>query len=240
VGITSLDPYFYRAYSWGSVAFIYNGTVIHAEDVRLSIRMLERGLRVYPDDGDLHYLLGFQYYFELTPHVRGAELERVRRIGIDETCTAAILGGGPPYLPLVCSSLAERRGYDHLAQERLLQALVEARDERTRTRIEARLERYMTPDAAFVIMQRINEVRLRWRREIPYVPFGFYNQIGPRPVVPETDQVDLPLPMDSMIESMEEELFYSLDEEPHENDAENGLDDGEPEGTAPTEATTPQ
>ena len=45
--------------------------------------------------------------------------------------------------------------------------------------------------------------------------------------------------MDSMIQSMEEELFYSLDEERRENDAENGLD-GEPVGTAPTEAATPQ
>lgn len=220
VGVTSLDPYFYRAYSWGSVAALYNGTVIHVEDVEMSIRMLERGLRLFPDDGDLHYYLGFQYYFELAPLVHGAEQERVRRIGIDETCTAALLGGGPPYLPLVCSSIAERRGFENIAQERLLQALVEARDENTRTRIEARLERFMTPDAAFVIMQQIDTFRMRWRREIPYMSVGLYLHIGPRPVVPPSDQVELPLPMDAMIQMEEEELLYlpddSADEAPSE------------------------
>lgn len=212
VGITSLDPYFYRAYSWGSVAALYNGTVIHVEDVEMSIRMLERGLRVFPNDGDLHYYLGFQYYFELAPFVRGAEQERVRRIGIDETCTAALLGGGPPFLPLLCSSIAHRRGFDHIARERLLQALVEARDENTRTRIEERLESYMSPDAAFVIMQQIDSFRMRWRQEIPYVPVGLYLHIGPRPVVPSTDQVELPLPMDSIIQREEEELLYVTEE----------------------------
>lgn len=210
--ITELDPYFYRAYYLGSVYALYNGTLITRSDVEFSIRILERGLRYFPNDGNLHYWLGFQYHFELPAFVGADEAERVRRIGIDEICTAAMLGGGPAYLPLTCSSLAERRGLDSIASERLVQTLVETEDARTRTRIEERLEQLMTPDAAFRIMQLVSGVRARWQREMPYVPLGFYVVAGPRPPVAERDQVDLPLPMDAMIEAAEEDLSY--DDEP--------------------------
>ena len=208
IGVTALDPYFYRAYKWGSIASLYNGTTIHRRDVEFSIEMLERGLRAFPEDGDLHYYLGFQYYFELTPFLDDTDKERVRRIGIDEICTASLLGGGPPYLPLMCSSLAERRGLDQLAQERLLQTLYETEDVNTRTRIEERLERLMTPDVAFRIMQRADAYRIRWRRELPYVSFGLYLLLGPKPPMPIEDEVLLPLPMDALIKAEEEELLY--------------------------------
>jgi hypothetical protein len=207
--ITELDPYFYRAYYLGSVYAIYNGTLITRSDVEFSIRILERGLRYFPNDGDLHYWLGFQYYFELPPVIRSSEIERAKRIGIDEICTAAMLGGGPAYLPLTCSSLAELRGLDSLASERLVQTLVEIDDERTRTRIEERLEHLMTPDSAFRIMELVTNVRTRWQREMPYAPLGFYVVAGPRPPVADRDQIDLPLPMDAMIEAAEEDLNYS-------------------------------
>jgi tetratricopeptide (TPR) repeat protein len=209
MSVVELDPYFYRAYSVGSMYAIYNGTLITRADVELSIRMLERGLRYFPDDGDLHYYLGFQYYFELPQTVGDDEAERARRTGMDELCTAALLGGGPAFLPLLCSSMAERRGLDDVAQERLLQTLVETEDERTRTRIEERLERLMTPDAAYRLMERVTSFRVRWQREMPYAPLGFYVVAGPVPPVPEADQVALPLPMDAMIRAADEELFYS-------------------------------
>jgi tetratricopeptide (TPR) repeat protein len=214
--ITELDPYFYRAYQLGSVYALYNGTLITRSDVEMSIRMLERGLRYFPNDGDLHYSLGFQYYFELPAVVSPTEVEHARRVGIDEICTAAVLGGGPAFLPLTCSSLTERRGLESVASERLVQTLIETEDPRTRTRIEERLERLMTPDAAFRIMELVSGVRTRWQLEMPYAPLGFYVVAGPRPPVPERDQVDLPLPMDAMIEAAEEELSYSGEPEPEE------------------------
>ncbi len=209
--VTSLDPYFYRAYTWGSVAAIYNGTLIDREAIELSIDMLERGLEYFPNDGDIHYYLGFQYYFELGALTTGEERERVRRIGLDEICTGAILGGGPPFLPLVCSSLAERQGLDHIATQRLSQVLIETEDERTRARIEERLEQLMSPDAAYLFTRRIAEFRRRWRREMPYAPAGFYLLVGPREVRPRVEQVELPLPMDAMIQAELEELFISDD-----------------------------
>jgi hypothetical protein len=202
-----LDPYFYRAYTFGSMAVIYNGTLINRNAVDFSIDVLEEGVRYFPNDGNLHYYLGFQYYFELAMLTEGVERQRLRRIGMDEICTAAILGGGPPHLPLLCSSLAERQGMEHLAMERLSQTLLETEDPRTRIQIEDRLEIMMTDEAAYDLMRHINDFRLRWRQDMPYAPAAFYLLAGPKGVMPSEDQVRLPLPMDTMIQAEFEELF---------------------------------
>lgn len=210
IGVTTLDPYFYRAYIWGSNASIYNGNAIDRDAVEMSIRMLKRGLQAFPDNGDIHYYLGFQYYFELAPIVPPSEAEEARRIGMDEICTGAMLGGGPTYLPNLCSNLLERQGMQTMAVERIASMLVETEDVATRTRLEERLEGLMTREAAFGIMQQINAFRTRWRRERSYVPLGFYALTGPNGVVPPTDQLDLPLPMDGFIRASEEELLQRL------------------------------
>jgi hypothetical protein len=236
IAVTSLDPYFYRAYTWGSVAAIYNGTVIDRPAVEFSIEMLQRGLRRFPNDGDLHYYLGFQYYFELHQLVEGAEREQVRQIGLDELCTAAILGGGPPYLPLLCSSIAERQGMDHIAEERLSQALLEAQDDWARTRIETRLEELMTPDAAYAIIRRIADFRLRWEREMPYAPIGLYVLTGTRPLVPQDNDVTLPLPMDEMLAAELEEVYLRLgDEDMESEEPEDDMPDLETDSGAPAD-----
>ena len=214
IGVTRLDPYFYRAYTWGSMASIYNGTIIDRAGVEMSIRMLEAGLEYFPDDGDLHYFLGFQFYTELAPLFddvgADAEAEAARRRGTDEICTGALLGGGPPYLPLVCANLAARGGMADLARERLVQTYLNTEDERTRQRIVERLEQLTDAEAAFSATRRLREHRLRWRAEMPYAPGAFYVIAGPRPVMPLEDQVELPLPMDGIIRAQEETYFYQV------------------------------
>ena len=216
--VTTLDPYFYRAYSWGSTSPIYNGTIITIEDVRASIRILDRGLEYFPDDGRLHYYLGFQYYFELVPFLEGEEQDRARRIGVDEMCTAALLGGAPTSMPLFCSSLAERQGLDFLARERLIQALVNTDDQRTRARIEERLERLISSDDAFYYSRQISQIRQRWLEEMPYAPMGFYAIAGPVPPFPTEDQVELPLLTDTMIDVPDDGSPTLEDEQPSNDD----------------------
>jgi hypothetical protein len=235
LGVTTLDPYFYRAYTWGSNAAMYKGNLIDREAVDMSIRMLERGLQVYPEDGDLHYFLGFQYYFELPSFVDDEEEQRrYRRIGMDEICTAALLGGGPAYLPSLCSGLMDRLGMDQIALDRIVALLVETEDEATRARLEARLEELATRDGAFTITHRITDQRQRWQRERPYLPLGFYTLIGSAEVLPRRDQVELPLPMDRMIRAAEEELWYQADEEEESSEGDDApldlsLDEDEPQ-----------
>lgn len=234
MAVTELDPFFYHAYTWGSAAAIYNGRMIDRRAVELSIRLLRRGLRVFPDDGELHYQLGFQYYFELPPVVSREEGEEARRTGADELCTGATLGGGPTWLPLVCSNVSARLGLEEVAQDYLVQALVEAEDQHTRARIEERLERSMTPDVAYRILERIGEQRRRWLAEIPYVPLGLYALLGPRPPVPVEDEVRLPLPMDPLISSELEEAFDAAAARDHE-----GEEEAEPDASPVTSEPGP-
>ncbi len=237
--VTELDPYFYRAYTWGSAAAIYNGNLIDRQAIELSIETLHRGLRYFPNDGDMHYFLGFQYYFELTAVSSDDERERFRQIGIDEICTGAILGGGPPYLPLVCSSLAERVGLHHLAGERLAQTLLEIDDPNTRARIVARMESTMPPDASYRILRRLAEFRRRWQNELHYAPIGFYAVTGPRPVVPWEDEIEFPLHLDSIIAAETEELFRRMESAPPvEPESENWDDDqSSPPSPEPDDST---
>ena len=211
--VTELDPYFYRAYTWGSVAAMYNGMPITRDAIELSIEMLRRGLVYFPNDGDLHYFIGFQHYFELSAVVSGDERERVRQIGMDEICTGAILGGGPPYLPLLCSSLNERAGFDQIAQERLAQTLLDVRDERTRIRIEERMEGMMAADISHTIMRHASELREGWENNLPYAPLSLYLLTGPRPVVPREHDIELPTHLDDIIAAETEELMLRLEAE---------------------------
>jgi hypothetical protein len=192
--VTTLDPHFRRAYLWGSMAAIYAGTSIDLAGVRLSIEMLERGLVYFPDDGEFYYQLGFQRSFELRPFLAPDEAERVQRQAADDFCTAALLGGGPSFLPMVCANVARNAGLEELGEERLLQSLVSVEDENIRRRI---LER-MTHSSSGGASRRAGMLLARWREDwleqMPYAPPGFFALAGQWPLVPFADQLFLPLP----------------------------------------------
>ena len=58
--IINLDPYFYEAYKIGGQYL----SVIKDDDLGAA-KILKMGIEKFPNDFWLHYLLGFQYYFEL-------------------------------------------------------------------------------------------------------------------------------------------------------------------------------
>ncbi len=63
--ITDLDPYFRDAYLWAGTAMMYGGQHIDEKAVRNAIHFYRKGLRVFPEDWQLAWYLGFTLYFEL-------------------------------------------------------------------------------------------------------------------------------------------------------------------------------
>lgn len=67
--IAELDPNFYQNYLWGG---IYLSII---KDDRLgAAEIFEKGLRIFPDDYDLNYNAGFNYYAQLDNYNRAYEL----------------------------------------------------------------------------------------------------------------------------------------------------------------------
>lgn len=67
--VAELDPLFYQNYLWGG---IYLSII---KDDRIgAAEIFERGLKFYPDDYDLNYNAGFNYYAQLGNYKRAYEL----------------------------------------------------------------------------------------------------------------------------------------------------------------------
>src|SRR5690349_8631359 len=63
----SLDPYFKKVYSWAATCALYRTGNIQVSDAYRAIAFLERGVRLFPDDGELAWTLGANYIYELVP-----------------------------------------------------------------------------------------------------------------------------------------------------------------------------
>src|SRR4051794_8968342 len=90
--ITRLDPRWKTPFRWAGVATIYNGKAITNSSVMLSNHFLERGVRQFPDDWELPFMLGSNYLFELKTD-DPKQKEEWRRVGGEWIRHAAIVGG---------------------------------------------------------------------------------------------------------------------------------------------------
>lgn len=64
--ISVLDPHFYQNYAWGGQYLS-----IVKDDLIGAVKLMEKGVKYFPDDYRLNYNLGFTYYFELGDYQKG-------------------------------------------------------------------------------------------------------------------------------------------------------------------------
>lgn len=125
--VTDLDPTFTFAYKAA-------GTIlgVWANRVEESIAILEKGIRHNPDVWDLHFVLGYDYFYELCDRASAAEHLRA----------AAELPGAPAYLPRLAARMMVEAGTPDTALEFLVRLHGQTRD----------------PDMRESLAQRIKEV----------------------------------------------------------------------------------
>jgi tetratricopeptide (TPR) repeat protein len=113
--ISILDPLFYQNYSWGGQYLS-----IVKDDMAGGIELMESGLKYFPDDYKLHYLLGFSYYYELNNYEKGIYyFEKI----LDRP-------QAPPYLKTVVNKMKVERGFNIESALDLIQfQIAEATDE---------------------------------------------------------------------------------------------------------------
>jgi len=179
--ITKLDPQWKTPFRWAGVATMYNGKPITNKAVMLSNHFLERGVRQFPEDWELPFMLGSNYLFEL--HTDDPkQKEEWRRIGGEWVRHAALVGGAPSWVPLLAATIMEQEGQDEAAVRHLEEVYVSTQDERTRTEVRNRLlSLHAKIDLAREERER-DAFEKSWKANLPYAPADLYVAIGaPRP-----------------------------------------------------------
>jgi tetratricopeptide (TPR) repeat protein len=125
--LTTLDPQYAYAYYAGGVIL---GDIANRPD--LSIRLLEKGADANPEEWNIPFLLGYNYYFLLNDPAKGAEY----------IMQAARLPDGPSYLPGLATRMAAEAGNPDTALAFL----------------EARLRETSDPEMREVLAKRMKEV----------------------------------------------------------------------------------
>lgn len=142
--LTTLDPMFRSPYAWSgyAVPFAHWSGVPQPADIDYAVRLLRLGLDRFPNDPELHGILGYQLYYELPRWVKDPEtVLRAKVEGAEHLRRQAQLGGGPPWLVLSAATALEKLNLDDLAARHLEQSAYAIEDPDLRAQVLARLAR---------------------------------------------------------------------------------------------------
>ncbi|MBI2892099.1 MAG: hypothetical protein HYY06_01005 [Deltaproteobacteria bacterium] len=191
--ILALDPSFRDVYKWIAVVVVYNSGRITRGDIETSNRYLERGIRAFPRDGELRYLLAFNYAVEMTPFVVNDE-ERLAfmRKAADLFHAASRLPGAPSDAALMAAEMSEQGGGRRLAIQHLRMLIPLASEDRIRDQLVQRLAGLASQEEAEALDADRIQFRDAWKRDYPYLPVGIFGLVGER----LSSTVDEPAPRD--------------------------------------------
>jgi hypothetical protein len=177
--IVALDPNWKTPYRWAGVATMYDGREITNRSVMASSHFLELGARQFPSDWELSFMLGCNYLFELKTD-DPVERAAWRRQGGEWIRHAAIVGGGPPWVPLLAATILREEGQEEAAVRHLEEVYLSTQDPRTREEVKNRLlSLHAKIDFAKAERERV-EFETAWRRTVPYAPPDFFVALGAR------------------------------------------------------------
>ena len=177
-----LAPDMRPAYSWIATSGLYHsGGTITAADAERVASILERGLRVFPDDGELEWELGATYSYELPPLLTDeAARVRAKARGLPHLQRAARLGAGPPWLALSNATQLIRLGQAERALAHLEEMYATVTDEDARAEMAARIAQ-LRSDAYAEAFERANrEAEASRLRDYPYLSPTMFLFVGPR------------------------------------------------------------
>lgn len=179
----TLDPRFRQAYLWAAVALVLRAGEVPVEDVRRAADHLAAALRIFPEDGELHWQRAAVLAFELSPRLPrdSAERRRVRAAAAEHLRLASALGAGPEFVSLTAATFLTEAGRYDEAIETLRDGLVRVENPEFRAHIQDRLAGLLRThpgdDRGVAETQAIEVAR---RREYPYLPTQLYLFVGPR------------------------------------------------------------
>lgn len=207
--ILALNPRFQRAYMWAGIISIYSKSVFTRERIEKAIGYLRRGVAVFPGDGEMQYMLGFDLYFELPPYMRddGESEEAIRKIkleGIDHFKKAIMSGTGPEWMVALVSTLLKQNGLVDLAIQSIEENLKYVEDPEAQKKLLDRLAELKGERSASGYEKEIVSLQQEWFRDYPYLPLDMYLLVEPRSLAHLPPLAALPAELDSAMDVLDE------------------------------------
>jgi hypothetical protein len=177
--VAALDPHFRRPYVWAGVVLIYNNLPVTNAMVRQSNEFLEAGLKQFPDDWELHFMLGANYLNEMKTSDKQLK-ERWRMIGAEHMRRAALSGKAAPWVPVLVATVLQRGGETQAALRHLEEVLLTTEDDTMREHVRNKLLQ-LQRDAVPGMLRFREDFDKRWRAQMPYASSDLYVVLGDPP-----------------------------------------------------------
>lgn len=179
--ILALDPDFREVYEWFAVVIVYNSTMITRRDIEISNEILERGIRHFRCDGELLYMLGFNYAIELPAFSNDDRAKQgFRRKAAELFARSAACPGAQADAALMAVEMGSRGGGDAMAIAYLRRLIAVSTDDRVRDQLVARLAALTSRAEADHLDADRQSFVATWKRDYPYLPGGLFSLVGER------------------------------------------------------------
>ncbi len=178
----TLDPYFKKVYRWVASVSLYRTGEVTSKDAYKAIGYLKRGMRLFPDDGDLAWDLGATYSYELAPMLKEqAAREGARREGLTYLELAALRGAGPAWLGLQTAGQLDKLGKTEQAIRHLQDIYATVQDPALKQEIEVRITRLRSASYVEAMRRADAELEASRKKAFPYLDASLFLLVGGRP-----------------------------------------------------------
>ena len=178
--VNAFDPTFRRPYMWGALASVFRQREATQAEYRASAEILERGLKAFPDDWELAWLLGIRDFFDIKSD-DPVEQERLRDTGAGLVEHAMHMKGASHDLPLLAASMRGRLGQRLRALRELREMILTTEDPEARKTLELRYASLASEDATQDLHAAAEALDAEWAANLPMAPRSLYVFLGPRP-----------------------------------------------------------
>ncbi len=180
--VLALDPDFRAAYPWVATAAIYRPVAVSIDNGLRAASYLERAVKRWPNDGELHWDYGSLLRFELAP----LETDRAKKQALLERAAphleaAARLGAGPPWLAINNVDLLNKLGRTEQAIRHLEELYGTVQDADVREEIERRLTALRSHSYLESMRAAHEQFEQSRERSYPYLSPGLFLFVGERP-----------------------------------------------------------
>jgi len=191
--IAALDPRYRKIYLWGARAMTHTlGAGVDREHFLRAIRLLEAGMKQFPDDYQLPELAGEIYAVDLQTK-DAAERKKWDDAAARWFEIAVRKPRAPASIATFAAFLRSKLGQQQRAADSLRELLLITDDDKARAQILeklAELENADSSEIAAEVFEARERFQTEWKRDRPFVPASLYVLIGP-PLTPGFDPADL-------------------------------------------------
>ncbi len=185
-----LNPEVRTFYLTGAALTMFqNSGQVSEATVKMAMALLERGIEAFPDDGEIHFALGFYHYYEMRPFMPRDHEDPKRKfhneIGTKYIRESALMENAPDYAAALSTSLQVEHGMADVTIQHLKNLLLQETDPEIRNVLMIGLRAELGKAAERDILESDKLVK-KWKEDLPYVPFRFYLLLQPEVSLDET------------------------------------------------------